>query len=196
MVKVLQLTPKHCRAAQDLLAQTVIEHQADVSLLNEPYKVKHEGVWQHSSDGRAVKWICGQPPGHLSQRASRTGYPRAKIKGLTIYSCYIVPSVQIREFRAIMQEIADDARGGPPILIAGDFNAWSTTWDSASTTQRGTILLEAVASINVCLLNEGNRPTFSKSGLESIIDLTFSNPELAQTGRPKQSPNDLQSAYP
>jgi len=79
-----------------------------------------------------------------------------------------------------MQEIADDARGRFPILIAGDFNAWSTTWGSASTTQRGTILHLALASLNACLLNEGNRPTFIKSGQESIIDLTFPNPELAR----------------
>ncbi|XP_070851477.1 uncharacterized protein [Drosophila suzukii] len=79
-----------------------------------------------------------------------------------------------------MQEIADDARGRSPILIAGDFNARSTKWGSASTTQRGTILLEAVASLNVCLLNEGNRPTFSKSGRESTIDLTFASPGLAR----------------
>jgi len=180
MVKVLQLNLNHCRAAQDLLAQTVIEQQAEVAILSEPYKDKHEGVWQRSSDGRAAIWSCGQPPGHLSQRASRTGYTRAKIKGITFYSCYIAPSAHISEFRTIMQEIADDARGRSPILIAGDFNAWSTTWGSASTTQRGTILLEAVASLNVCLLNEGNRPTFSKSGRESIIDLTFASPELAR----------------
>jgi len=145
-----------------------------VAILSEPYKDKHEGVWQRSSDGRAAIWSCGKPPGHLSQRASRTGYTR------TFYSCYIAPSVHISEFRTIMQEIADDARGRSPILIAGDFNARSTKWGSASTTQRGTILLEAVASLNVCLLNEGNRPTFSKSGRESTIDLTFASPGLAR----------------
>nr|XP_036677992.1 uncharacterized protein LOC118879114 [Drosophila suzukii]XP_036678154.1 uncharacterized protein LOC118879394 [Drosophila suzukii] len=56
------------RATQDLLAQTVIEQQAEVAILSEPYKDKHEGVWQRSSDGRAAIWSCGQPPGHLSQR--------------------------------------------------------------------------------------------------------------------------------
>jgi len=107
-------------------------------LLRMPYKDKHEGVWQRSSDGRAAIWSCGQPPGHLSQRASRMGYTRAKIKGITFYSCYIAPSVHISEFKTIMQEIADDARGRSHILIAGDFDAWSTTWGNASTTQRGT----------------------------------------------------------
>ncbi|XP_070071105.1 uncharacterized protein [Drosophila takahashii] len=166
MVKFLQFNLSHCRAAQDLLAQSVIEQQADLAILSDPYKAKHECVWQHSTDGRAAIWSCGQPPGHLSQRASRAGYTRAMISGITIYSCYIAPSVRINEFRAIMQEIVDDARGRSSILIAGDFNAWSTTWGSACTTRRGTILLEVVASLNVCLLSEGNRPTFSKSGRE------------------------------
>jgi len=83
MVKVLQLNLNYCRAAQDLLAQTVIKQQAEVAILSEPYKDKHEVVWQHSSDGGAAIWSCGQPPGHLSQRASRAGYTRAKIKGIT-----------------------------------------------------------------------------------------------------------------
>jgi len=52
MVKVIQLNLNHCREAQDLLAQTVIEQQAEVAILSDPYKDRHEGVWQHSSDGR------------------------------------------------------------------------------------------------------------------------------------------------
>jgi len=122
MVKVIQLNLNHCRAAQDHLAQTVIEEQAEVAKLSEPYKDRN-GVWQHSSDGGAAIWSSGQPPVHLSQRTSRTGYTRAKINGITFYSCYIAPSVHISEFRTIMQDIADDARGRSPILIAGDFNA-------------------------------------------------------------------------
>jgi len=173
MVKVLQINLNHCRAAQDLLAQTVIEQQAEVTILSEPYKDKDEGVWQRSSEGRAAIWSCGQPPEHLSQRASRTGYTRAKIKGITFYSCCIAPSVHISEFRTITQEIADDARGRSPILIAGDFNAQFTTLGSASTTQRGTILLEAVPSLNVCILNEGNRSNFQqvRSGVNYRPDL-------------------------
>jgi len=36
MVKVLQLNLNHCTAAQDLLAQAVIEQQAEVAILSEP----------------------------------------------------------------------------------------------------------------------------------------------------------------
>nr|XP_041633179.1 uncharacterized protein LOC121503116 [Drosophila kikkawai] len=120
-------------------------------------------------------------PGHLSQRASRPGYARAKVQATTIYSCYLAPSLHIDAFRDILQEIARDARGRSPVLIAGDFNAWSTAWGSSKTTQRGTILLDALATLDVCLLNDGARCTYSKAGRESIIDLTFASPELCRT---------------
>ncbi|XP_070855029.1 uncharacterized protein [Drosophila suzukii] len=160
MVKVIQINLNHCRAAQDLLAQTVIEQQADLG-------------WQSSNK---ELWAAPWKP---IVKGFQNGIHQSEDQRYNILQL-LAPSVHISEFRPIMQEIADDARGRSPILIAGDFNAWSTTWGSASTPQRGTILLEAVALLNVCLLNEGNRPTFSKSGRESIIDLTFASPELAR----------------
>ncbi|XP_041632305.2 uncharacterized protein [Drosophila kikkawai] len=181
MVKFLQLNLNHCRAAQDLLSQTVFEEEIDIAVLSEPYKSKAEGVWQQSADGGAAVWSCGQSPGHLSQRASRPGYARAKVQATTIYSCYLAPSLHIDAFRDILQEIARDARGRSPVLIAGDFNAWSTAWGSSKTTQRGTILLDALATLDVCLLNDVARCTYSKAGRESIIDLTFASPELCRT---------------
>ncbi|KAH8325485.1 hypothetical protein KR059_009160, partial [Drosophila kikkawai] len=125
-VKFLQLNLNHCRAAQDLLSQTAIEQRIDIAILSEPYKAKPEGVWQQSADGGAAIWSCGQPPEHLSQRASRPGYARAKCQATTIYSCYLPPSMHIDAFKDVIQEIAQDARGRSPVIIAGDFNAWHT----------------------------------------------------------------------
>ncbi|KAH8321102.1 hypothetical protein KR059_005273, partial [Drosophila kikkawai] len=122
-VRVLQLNLNHCRSAQDLLTQTVSEQNIDVAILSEPYRPKPEGVWQQSTNGRAAIWSCGQPPCHLAQRATRPGYARAKFQGTTIYSCYLAPSLHTDEFREIVQEIAQDARGRSPVIIAGDFNA-------------------------------------------------------------------------
>ncbi|XP_070144983.1 uncharacterized protein [Drosophila kikkawai] len=169
------------KAAQDLLSQTAIEQRIDIAILSEPYKAKPEGVWQKSADGGAAIWSCGQPPEHLSQRASRPGYARAKCQATTIYSCYLPPSMHIDAFKDVIQEIAQDARGRSPVIIAGDFNAWSTTWGSTATTQRGTALLDALATLDVCLLNDGGKCTYSKAGRESIIDLTFASPELTRS---------------
>nr|XP_041632428.1 uncharacterized protein LOC121502779 [Drosophila kikkawai] len=123
---------KHYTSAQDLLTQTVSEQNIDVAILSEPYRPKPEGVWQQSTNGGAAIWSCGQPPCHLAQRATRPGYARAKFQGTTIYSCYLAPSLHTDEFREIVQEIAQDARGRSPVIIAGDFNAWSTAWGDKS----------------------------------------------------------------
>ncbi|XP_041630599.1 uncharacterized protein [Drosophila kikkawai] len=179
MVKFLQLNLNHCRAAQVLLSQTATELKTDVAILSEPYRAKPDGVWQQSTDGGAAIWSCGQPAGHMTQRASRPGYTRAKIHEVTVYSCYLAPSMHIDAFRDVVQEIAQDARGRSSVLIAGDFTAWG----SSRTTQRGTILLDALATLNVCLLNDGNRCTYSKAGRESVIDLTFASPELTRNSQ-------------
>ncbi|KAL7732701.1 hypothetical protein ACLKA6_005853 [Drosophila palustris] len=95
-------------------------------------------------------------------------------------SCYLPPRVPIQEFKAALDDVVGDAQGKSPILIAGDFNAWCTDWGSKRNNQRGLILADAFAHLNVCLLNNGSQSTFSMAGRESIIDLTFASPALAR----------------
>ncbi|XP_070067140.1 uncharacterized protein [Drosophila virilis] len=130
MVKFLQLNLNHCRAAQDLLAQTIREKRIDVVIISEP--------------------------------------------------CYIPPNIPLAEYTAIIEDIGQDAHGKSPVIIAGDFHAWATEWGSSRTTPRGTILLDILASLIVCLLNIGTRSTYSKAGRESIIDLTIASPDVAR----------------
>ncbi|KAM8702434.1 hypothetical protein ACLKA7_001765 [Drosophila subpalustris] len=141
---------------------------------------KQEGEWHQSTDGKAAIWSCGQPPCQLTQRLARNGFARAKCGDIFVYSCYIAPSVSLTEYGAIIDDIAQDARGKASVIIAGDFNAWATEWGSKSTTPRGSTLLDTFASLQVCLLNTGTKSTFSKAGRESIIDVTFASPLLAR----------------
>ncbi|KRF80923.1 uncharacterized protein Dvir_GJ26920 [Drosophila virilis] len=180
MVKFLQLNLNHCRAAQDLLAQTTREKRIDVAIISEPYTPKHIGVWHESLDAGAALWSCGQAPHQITQRMARKGFARAKCGRIYVYSCYIPPSIPLAEYTAIIEDIAQDAHGKSPVIIAGDFNAWATEWGSSRTIPRGTILLDILASLNVCLLNIGTRSTYSKAGRESIIDLTFASPDVAR----------------
>ncbi|XP_070851501.1 uncharacterized protein [Drosophila suzukii] len=78
-----------------------------------------------------------------------------------------------------LDEITEDARENRPAVISGDFNAWATEWDSPRTTARGKVLLESFAALDLVLLNSGTKPTFSRAGTSSIIDLTFVNAGLA-----------------
>jgi len=72
-----------------------------------------------------------------------------------------------------LDEIAIDSQNHSPVIIAGDFNAWALEWGSTVTNARGRCLLEAFATLDLALLNQGCRHTFSRAGAGSIIDLTF-----------------------
>ena len=73
--------------------------------------------------------------------------------------------------------------GLTPLVVAGDFNAWAVEWGSRSTNQRGQILLEALAKLNLDLANVGSESSYSRNGAESIIDVTFSSPGLIMNWR-------------
>ncbi|XP_070067110.1 uncharacterized protein [Drosophila virilis] len=181
--KLLETGKVRIGAAQDLLAQTTRETRIDVAIISEPYTPKHIEVWHESLDAGAALWSCGQAPYQLTQRMARKGFARAKCGRIYVYSCYIPPSIPLAEYTAIIEDIAQDAHGKSPVIIAGDFNAWATEWGSSRTTPRGTILLDIFASLNVCLLNIGTRSTYSKAGRESIIELTFASPDVARDAK-------------
>ncbi|XP_046868322.1 uncharacterized protein LOC124460774, partial [Drosophila willistoni] len=167
-------------AAQDLLKQTVIDLGIDIALLSEPYGVKQDAAWAQNNIMGAAIWSCGHSPLQLECVGRHRGYTRAKCNGISIFSCYIAPSVDIDDFAAIIDCIAADARRSPPVIIAGDFNAWAMEWGSVKTTARGRILLDSFASLNVSPLNIGNTQTFSRAGRNSIIDVTFASTSLAR----------------
>ncbi|XP_070144155.1 uncharacterized protein [Drosophila kikkawai] len=123
------------RAAQDLLSQTATELKTDIAILSEPYRAKPDGVWQQSTGGGAAIWSCGQPAGHMTQRASRPGYTRAKIHEVTVYSWYLAPSMHIDAFRDVVQEIAQDARGRCTYSKAGRESVIDLTFASPELTR-------------------------------------------------------------
>ncbi|XP_037941097.1 uncharacterized protein LOC119674048 [Teleopsis dalmanni] len=95
--------------------------------------------------------------------------------------CYLPPSLSIEEFKQRLDDIVKDAKSIKPILIAGDFNAWAFEWGSTLTNPRGECLLEALATLDVVLLNCGQKDTFSRNGRSSKIDLTFISDPLANS---------------
>nr|XP_041633340.1 uncharacterized protein LOC121503188 [Drosophila kikkawai] len=142
---------KETRAAQDLLLQTVSEVAADVAILSEPYKAREGGAWAKDRSGKAALWLCGDGQRRMSNilSADRCGRNR------------------------ILDNLCSDMRGRAKVVVGGDFNAWALEWGSVSTNARGRAVLEAFASTDVVLLNDGMRHTFARAGAASIIDLTF-----------------------
>jgi len=80
-------------------------------------------------------------------------------------------------------ELSSDLRGRSNVVIGGDFNAWAEEWGSLYTNARGRTILEAIASLDIVLLNEGYQHTFNRAGAGSIIDLSFASSSLARSTR-------------
>ncbi|XP_070070192.1 uncharacterized protein [Drosophila takahashii] len=86
--------------------------------------------------------------------------------------------------RAIQGERGRKVGQGPTnVIVGGDFNAWVQEWGSVSTNARGRAVLEAFASTDVVLLNDGERHTFVRAGAAFIIDLTYVSGAIIQTAR-------------
>nr|XP_041630573.1 uncharacterized protein LOC121502022 [Drosophila kikkawai] len=173
------LNLNHCRAAQDLLTQTVREVAADVAILSEPYRVSVGGEWAKDRSGKAALWLCGGRRLRMSNILDADGFVRAEVGGYCVYSCYLAPSLPLEGFSRILDDLSSDLRGRHKVIVGGDFNAWAQEWGSVSTNARG----RAFASTDVVLLNVGERHTFVRAGAASIIDLTYVSGAISQTAR-------------
>ncbi|XP_033254489.1 uncharacterized protein LOC117193934 [Drosophila miranda] len=182
-IEVIQLNLNHCRAAQDLLLQTVRELKSDLAILSEPYKSGDNESWATDRTGKASLWACGGDPCKLSNVLAGDGFVRARAGNLWVYSCYLAPSLPLESFARIIEELAEDARNRGAVLIAGDFNAWAHEWGCRVTNARGRILLETLASLDLALLNEGSQQTFCRGSAGSIINLTFASPSQLRNAR-------------
>lgn len=175
---MIQLNLNHCDTAQQLLWQAVVEVQCDVLILSDPYQVPEGNRnWLADPCKSAAIWVTGQYP-IQETLAAEEGFVVAKINGVFYCSCYAPPRWTVDRFGRMLDRLTDVLTGKSPLVIAGDFNAWSTQWGSRETTRRGQDLLEALARLNVELANTGDKSTFRRNGVSSIIDLTFCSPCL------------------
>ncbi|CAB0038006.1 unnamed protein product [Trichogramma brassicae] len=174
MMRILQLNLNHCEAAQDLLCDTISKLRIDVAILCEQYKnLLHPTTWLADADGQAAIWVHGGIP--VQERPARVHpyFAWARIGGIFFFSVYAPPRLSEREFSALLANITEKARGRRPLVIAGDFNAWSTEWGCRETRPRASILLDSLALLDAVLLNTGDVPTFNGRQGSSIVDLTF-----------------------
>ncbi|CAB0043202.1 unnamed protein product [Trichogramma brassicae] len=173
-MRILQLNLNHCEAAQDLLCDTISKLRIDLAILCEQYKnLAPPNTWLADSDGQAAIWVHGGIP--VQERPARVDpyFAWARIGGIFFFSVYAPPRLSEREFSALLANITEEARGRRLLVIAGDFNAWSTEWGCRETRPRASILLDSLALLDAVLLNTGDVPTLNGRQGSSIVDLTF-----------------------
>ncbi|CAB0040808.1 unnamed protein product [Trichogramma brassicae] len=161
-------------AAQDLLCDTISKLRIDMAILYEQYKnLASPNTWLADADGQAAIWVHGGIP--VQERPARVHpyFAWARIDGIFFFSVYAPPRLSEREFSALLANITEEARGRRPLVIAGDFNAWSTEWGCRKTRPRASILLDSLALFDAVLLNTGDVPTFNGRQGSLIVDLTF-----------------------
>lgn len=175
-MQVIQLNLNHCDTAQQLLWQSVVEKGCDVALLSDPYRIPAGNRnWVADPRGSVAIWVTGQYP-IQEVVAVEDGFVVAKVHGTYFGSCYAPPRWSVERFEQMLDRLTDALVGKSPLVVAGDFNAWSTLWGSRETTRRGQDLLEALARLNVELANTGSTSTFRRNGVSSVIDVTFCSP--------------------
>ena len=181
-MRILQLNLNHCKVAQDLLYQRVVESNFDVAILCEQHRNQKNETWSSDTTQRAAIWVCGKNVAiEETQKIPTVDFVWVKAGGIYIYSCYASPNATDDDFFGFLRRLVVDARQHSPKIIAGDFNAWAIEWGSNLTNKRGQFLLDAFALLDVVLLNNGTVQTFQRAGTGSIVDLTFASSSLIST---------------
>lgn len=178
-MEVIQINLNHCRMAQDLLMQAIVESKCDVALIAEPFYVpSNNGNWVTDKARMAAIYVCGRYPIQEVLSNGEEGFVIAKVNGVYLCSCYAPPRWSIEEFERMLDVMTEALLDKRHIIIGGDLNAWAEEWNSRLTNPRGQSTLEALAKLNVLTANEGTISTFHRDGRESIVDVTFCSPSL------------------
>jgi len=182
MMRFLQTNLNHCRAAQDLLCQAMVEKKTDVAIISEPYarSILGNTRWSLDRSGRAALGVINDTF-TVSAFEQEDGYIAAKVNGVTVYSCYASPNSPIANFRALLDKLEQSVRlKDGHIIIAGDFNARSAAWMDTTTDARGEELSHLVDTLCLDVVNTGSDPTFVGRGAGSVVDVTFASETLAR----------------
>lgn len=176
MITFLQINVGVGRAAQDLALATADKRKADILLISEQYRsgTEPEG-WFPDSNNRAAILVRSQIPINLVG-PQENGFRWIEVPGLRVYSCYWSPNCRISDYEDFVLRLERSIRASVlPCVVAGDFNAKSRIWGSPTEDQRGTILSDLVAALDLTTCNNGDSPTFVRGQSKSFIDITFTS---------------------
>lgn len=186
-VSLLQANVGRARGAQDLLLQTLAECGCTLGIAAEPNHIPQgHPCWTGDEMGSVAitwRWWKGAPT--CSPLESGRHFVAVRWGSVAVVGVYLPPSGTLAEFEMWLEDLgACIGRLQPmPIIVAGDFNAWSRTWGSRTTRARGRTLEEWAAALDLVLLNRGNVATCVRTQGESVIDLTWASPLAARMVR-------------
>ncbi|KAL0852664.1 hypothetical protein ABMA27_012503 [Loxostege sticticalis] len=170
----------HCRAAQDLMAQTMASWTASLAVVAEPYSIPSNWLGDLDSLVAIVpRPSTDSPPLSLIERGH--GYVAAMWGEIAVMGVYFSPNRQLAEFEAYLAYLAPAVARMPPgqVAVLGDLNARSTAWGDRVTKPKGRVLELWATTVGLSLLNRGNTYTCVRRRGGSIVDVSFATPALA-----------------
>lgn len=178
----IQSNLNHCSAAQDLLAQYIVEEGVDVALISDPYKADlSSSAWHVSAGQRKAAIYVANTGVTVANVISDAEFVSVRLNGIQVYSCYASPNRPIEDFQDLFRRLEDSIRTirqEVPVLVTGDFNARSAAWGDWVDNRRGEELELLIDSLGLIIANSGSTPTFAR-GAGSIVDVTLSCDSLA-----------------
>jgi len=110
MINFLQINLNHCRTAQNLVEQTVVERNIDVVIACDPHGITGgTGGWLTSSGtNRAAIKVFGKNA-TIAKIETDDEFVLARVNGVFIYSCYASPYSTIAAYREFLQRLERSA---------------------------------------------------------------------------------------
>jgi len=181
--RLLQVNFNHASVAQDLMMQVAAERDADLVVIAEPYRVppRHSHWAVDSSGTSAITWRQTADSLPCTPLRAGTEFVVVRWGDIIVVGVYIPPGRGRTFFENRLERIGEAVReyASYPIIVAGDFNAYSGVWGSRRTDLRGRILEGWAASLGLHLLNVGSASTCMRPQGESVVDLTWATAPAA-----------------
>ncbi|XP_011859148.1 PREDICTED: uncharacterized protein LOC105556664 [Vollenhovia emeryi] len=182
---LLQANVARSPRAQDLLMQALAEGGHTLAVVAEPSRVPpNHSNWLGGRRNKtiAIYWqsLQGAPTTTALERGDR--HVIVQWGPITVVGVYLKPTKSLVHFEGWLSDIERFVRrlSPKPVLVAGDFNAWSTAWGSRRTNSKGEALERWTAALGLVLLNQGRVSTCVRRQGSSIIDLTWATPSAAR----------------
>jgi ribonuclease HI len=189
-LKIYQINLQHCKAASTELIKNISLNNIHISLIQEPYilnnkvKLLESKVITLISSNTNNKLRTCILLNHKIEYVLLNEFCdgdvtaiKAKFKGsneIVIASVYMPHDSAVISVQSNTAKLVNYCKYNNLQLIIGcDSNAHHTVWASSDTNERGELLLEFLMTNNLCILNQGNEPTFVTSNRSEVLDLSF-----------------------
>lgn len=195
LIKFIQANVNTSRPSLDLLLHHARDTKTGILMISEPNSIPPTDNWYSSRDDKAAIFI---DPNYarVNCNVARIGsrFVAVNYGPYLLISIYIPPSLDLRGFNNTLDELSEAiSHRMSKVIIGGDFNAKASLWGAGFTDRRGLLLSRWAAERDFRIINQGDKPTYVRPQDSSIIDLTWSLPDLMRFIRNRKVEEETES---